>query len=58
MTGKKLLKKKNTRYLFTQNGFNFYKCGHRFYKVETHCNYKQAIPVDIKNSEKEVITHV
>lgn len=51
MTGNELLKKKVTRYLFTQNGYDFYEVGDRFFKVPEFDFDSQAIPVDINEDE-------
>lgn len=52
MTGRELLNKKGTRYLFTQNGFRFYECGSRFFKVKDYNFDSKAIPVDTENNLK------
>lgn len=48
MTGKELLQKKDTRYLFTQKGYDFYSLGHRFYKLDKFNTDSKVIPVDIE----------
>jgi hypothetical protein len=49
MTGKELLANKKTRYLFTQNGFDFYECGYRFFKID-NSNPSKVIPIDIESN--------
>lgn len=48
MTGKELLENKNTKYLFTQKGYDFYSLRHRFYKLNSFNADSKAIPVDIE----------
>jgi hypothetical protein len=45
MTVKELLTNKKTIYLFNQQGWDFYACGSRFYKV----NHDNIMPIDLKN---------
>lgn len=53
MTGTELLEDRKTRYLFTQEDYDYYECNYRFYKIKctNDALLEKAIPVDIKADE-------